>query len=141
MSKIFILVILSSLCLGSCTNQVKDSWDKTMHTHDEVMLKMQDNGDLQMQLNELIKTGKSDTNSILFTYTDTLQKAIDDLALADEEMMDWMAAIRSPKSGDDVDSTLNYHQEQSKAIIEIGNQMDLAATNAQNILSWIETKR
>jgi len=136
---IFIFSILTvQIINSSCQNEEQTAWLKTMHTHDEVMLKMQENGELQTKLNELIARAERDSNSVLYTHLDTLKMAFDDLALSDEEMMDWMAAIQAPKQGDDKDSILLYLSEQEKAIIEVGVHMDQAANQAKNILKSLE---
>lgn len=136
---IFIFSILTvQIISSSCQNEEEQAWLKTMHTHDEVMLKMQENGELQTQLDELILRAERDSGSVLFTHLDTLKMAYDDLALSDEEMMDWMAAIQAPKQGDDTDSILQYLSEQEKAIIEVGVHMDQAADQAKNILKSLE---
>lgn len=136
---IFIFSILTvQIISSSCQNEEEQAWLKTMHTHDEVMLKMQENGELQAKLNELIVRAERDSGSVLFTHLDTLKMAYDDLALSDEEMMDWMAAIQAPKQGDDTDSILQYLSEQEKAIIEVGVHMDQAANQAKNILKSLE---
>lgn len=122
----------------SCQSEEEKAWMKTMHSHDEVMLKMQENGDLQSKLNELISRAQLDSNSILFSHMDTLQMAYNDLAASDEEMMDWMATIQSPRKGDDQDSILNYLSTQEQAIIEVGVHMDHAANQAKNILKSLE---
>lgn len=136
---IFIFSILTvQIISSSCQSEEEQAWLKTMHTHDEVMLKMQENGELQTQLDELILRAERDSGSVLFTHLDTLKMAYDDLALSDEEMMDWMAAIQAPKQGDDTDSILQYLSEQEKAIIEVGVHMDQAADQAKNILKSLE---
>jgi hypothetical protein len=131
-------LIITLFTFISCTDQKKESWSETMRVHDEVMLKMQENGEIESKLNELIQRGHADTNSVLFTKVDTLQMALDQLSKADEEMMDWMAAIRAPKKSDDVDSTLQYHAEQKAAIIEVGEHMDAARLHAEDLLHSLE---
>lgn len=133
-----IALISIIIFLFSCTSKVTKSWEETMKVHDEVMLKMQENGELESKLNALIIRGKADSSTVLFTKVDTLQFALDQLSKADEEMMDWMAAIRAPLPDDNVDSTLAYHEEQQKEIIIVGNHMDEAATNAEKIIKSLE---
>jgi len=134
---LFFAISLMAL-ITSCTNEVEDSWAETLRVHDEVMLKMQDNSELEQKLTELIKRGNASTTSVLFTKIDTLEGALEVLAKSDEAMMDWMASIQEPHKGDDVDSTLTYHKELTISIIEIGVQMDDAALNAENILKSLE---
>jgi hypothetical protein len=122
----------------SCQSEEEKAWLKTMHSHDDIMLKMQENGELQTKLNEIISRAKLDSNSILFNHIDTLQIAYNSLSISDEEMMDWMAAIQAPKKGDDKDSILNYLSAQEHAIILVGKHMDMAADQAKNILKSLE---
>ncbi len=133
-----ISVFSIAFLIFSCTSKVTKSWEETMIIHDEVMLKMQENGQLESKLNALITRAHEDSSSILFTKIDTLQFALDQLSLADDEMMDWMAAIRAPLPEDDVDSTLSYHKEQQEKIVEVGVHMDEAANQANDILKSLE---
>lgn len=134
---LFFSIILLSI-LTSCTNKVEDSWAETLRVHDEVMLKMQTNSEMEQKLTELIKRGNASTTSVLYTKIDTLQGALVVIEESNEAMMDWMATLQGPHKGDDVDSTLAYHAERTKAIIEIGVQMDNATQNAENILKSLE---
>ena len=124
--------------ISSCTNEVEDSWAETLRVHDVVMLQMQENNELEKKLTILIKKAEDAPTSILYTKVDTLQGALDQIVESNEAMMDWMASLNSPQRGDNVDSTLAYHEERKTAIIEVGIFMDEAATNANNILQSLE---
>jgi len=131
-------VIGFSLFTISCQNETGHKWEETMNVHDEVMLKMQETGEMQSKLDQLIIRAKKDSTTVLFTKLDTLQFAYEALEIADIEMMDWMASIQKPKTGDDKDSILNYLNTEQKAIIEVGVNMDNAVTQAENILKSLE---
>jgi hypothetical protein len=136
--KIITIVIGLSTFLFSCQNESELKWEETMKVHDEVMLKMQETGEMQTKLNALIVRAKTDSTSVLFTKSDTLKAAYKKLELAEEEMMDWMASIQSPKSNDDQDSILNYLDTEQKAIILVGEHMDASVVEANNILKSLE---
>ena len=122
----------------SCQNETTLKWEETMKIHDEVMLKMQETSDLESKLDELIIRAEKDSTTILFTKIDTLQAAHSVLGKVNEEMMDWMASIQKPKTGDDQDSIINYLNKEQKAIIEVGVNMDNAVIQAQEVLKSLE---
>ena len=140
MSKVgqILLIFGMVFLMLSCQNESTHKWEETMKVHDEVMLKMQETGDLQSKLDQLITRAKKDSTTVLFSKLDTLQFAYNALEKADIEMMDWMASIQKPKKGDDQDSIINYLNTEQKAIITVGVNMDNAVTQAKNILKSLE---
>jgi hypothetical protein len=126
------------LFVSSCRNETEIKWEKTLKVHDVVMLKMQETGDMEAKLNQLISRAKLDSSTVLFSKIDTLQDAYKQLEVVDEEMMDWMASIQAPKSGDDKDSILLYLDQEEKAIIEVGVHMDNAVNHAEALIKSLE---
>lgn len=124
--------------MPSCQNETTLKWKETMKVHDEVMLKMQETSDLESKLDELIIRAKKDSTTLLFSKIDTLQAAHLVLGRVNEEMMDWMASIQKPRTGDDQDSIINYLNSEQKAIIEVGVNMDNAVIQAQEVLKSLE---
>lgn len=133
----FLAIFLASI-LSSCTNKVDKSWEKTLRVHDEVMLMMQENGEIEKKLNELIKLGNANEKSVLHSKIDTLQGALNNLSAADEEMMDWMATLKKPQKGEDPSTVLAYHKERQKTIIKVGDDMVLAAKQANALIKSLE---
>ncbi len=136
--KLITSTIILLLFVSSCRNETEIKWEKTLKVHDVVMLKMQETGEIEAKLDQLITRAKKDSSTILFAKLDTLQGVYNQLEIADEEMMDWMANIQSPKSGDNKDSILLYLDQEEKAIIEVGIHMDNAVTNAQALIKSLE---
>lgn len=136
--KLITSIIFLLFAVSSCKNETEIKWEKTLKVHDVVMLKMQETGEMESKLNQLITRAKSDSSTVLFTKLDTLQKAYNQLEVADEEMMDWMASIQKPRTGDDQDSIINYLNSEQKAIIEVGVNMDNAVIQAQEVLKSLE---
>jgi len=132
------LAIFSMAFLSSCTNEVQKSWEETLRVHDEVMLIMQENGEIEKKITELIKRGNASKNSVLYTKIDTLHGALNNLSAADEDMMDWMASLQKPQKDDDPATVLAYHKERQEAIVKIGNDMMLAAKQAEDIIKSLE---
>lgn len=134
-------VIVLSITLFSCQSESEKKWEETMKVHDEVMLKMQETGDAEMKLDQLITHAKTaDSNAVIFSKIDTLQQAYSQLEKADEEMMDWMASIQKPRKGDNQDSIIQYLEKEQKAIIQVGVVMDNAIENANQIIQSLEKK-
>ena len=141
MRKIIVLLSIATLAIfnSSCQSEQEVLWADTMQVHDEIMLKMQQNGEVENKLNAVIKRAEiADSNSILFSKLDTLQMAMDDLAKADEEMMDWMANITATQKGDDPEKTKISLTTKKAEIIEVGVHMDLAAAHAEALLTSLE---
>lgn len=135
----FFAFSIAIFALSSCQNETGKKWEETMKVHDEVMLKMQETGDAEMKLDQLITQAQAaDSNTILFSKLDTLQQAYQLLEVADEEMMDWMANIQKPQKGDDQDSIINYLNKEQKAIIEVGHHMDNAIHHANALIKSLE---
>ena len=122
----------------SCQNETTLKWEETMTVHDEVMLKMEETVALESKVDELLDRAKKDSTTVLFSKIDTLQLAHSVLEKANEEMMDWMASIQKPRSGDNQDSIINYLNTEQKAIIMVGINMDNAVIQAQDILKSLE---
>lgn len=123
----------------SCQSESEKAWETTMKVHDEVMVKMQENGPLESKYNELIKRAEvADTNSILYSKLDTLRFTLNILSISDEEMMDWMAAIQSPNTYQGDTDYLEYLNQEKENIIIVGEHMDLARTQAENLLISLE---
>lgn len=132
------LAIFSVAIFSSCTNEVQKSWEETLRVHDEVMLIMQENGEVEKKINELIKRGNASENSVLSSKVDTLQGALDNLSAADEDMMDWMATLKKPQIGEDPTEVLAYHKGRQQEIIKVGDEMILAAKQADDIIKFLE---
>lgn len=124
--------------ITACQSKSEKKWAETMKVHDEVMLKMQETGDLEIRMIELISRAGKDSNSILFANIDTFQYAHDILDGVDEEMMDWMAHIKAPQTGDNQDSIIAYLEAEKLAIIKVGEHMDQAIKQTKDIIKSLE---
>ena len=133
-----IFAILSVAILSSCKNEVQESWEQTLRVHDEVMIIMQENGEIEKKLDVLIKRGKASENSVLHTKIDTLQGALNELSATDEAMMDWMATLQRPKKEANPEEALAYLKEREVAISKVGNDMMVAAQKAEDIIKSLE---
>ena len=138
-----IITYLSVLFLAfqtiSCQSESEKAWESTMKVHDEIMLKMQENGPIESKFNELIERAEvADTNTGLYSTLDTLKISLNKLSLADEEMMDWMAAIQSPATYQGDLEYLTYLNQEKENIITVGEHMDEARVHAENLLKSLE---
>jgi Flp pilus assembly protein TadD len=64
------------LTVSACTNHAEEQWAKTLKVHDEIMVKMQQNGEIESKLNELLILAQKDSTSVLFAQSDTLKSAL-----------------------------------------------------------------
>ena len=133
-----LLAIFSMVILSSCMNEVQKSWEHTLRVHDEVMLLMQENGEVEKKLDVLIKRGLASENSVLYTKVDTLQEALNMLSATDEDMMDWMATIQQPSKDQDIKVSLSYLKEREEAISKVGDAMIQAAQHAESVIKSLE---
>jgi hypothetical protein len=53
-------------------------------------------------------------------------------------MMDWMANIKAPKKGMDMDSVVAALKIKEQEIIEVGIHMDNASAHAQEVLNSLK---
>ncbi len=138
-STITFSILSISLFTLSCQSAAEKKWEQTMKVHDVVMLKMQETGEMAQKIDALLQKSKTaDSTSILFVKQDTLVGAIHQLEKADIEMMNWMANIQKPTKSDDQDSILHYLDQEEKAIVTVGNQMDQAIHHAEGVISSLK---
>lgn len=131
-------VALLALTLVSCQSAEDKAWEETMVVHDEIMVKMQENGPLESKFNMLITRAEQDSNSILFSKIDTLKDALNKLEVADEEMMDWMASIRNPHTYKGEQDYVTYILSEKDEIVAVGVRMDEARAHGEAVLKSIE---
>ena len=135
----YLSILVLSFYIISCQSESEQAWESTMKVHDEVMVKMQENGPVESKYNELIKRAEiADTNSVLYSKLDTLRFTLNNLSITDEEMMDWMAAIQSPNTYQGDSDYLEYLNQEKENIIIVGEHMDLARTRAEDLLTSLE---
>ena len=131
-------VVLFTIALVSCQSAEDKAWEETMVAHDEIMVKMQENGPLESKFNLLIERAQKDSSSVLFTKLDLLKSALHKLEVSDEEMMDWMASIRNPHTYKGDEDYVTYILSEKEEILEVGVRMDEARTHGEAVLKSIE---
>lgn len=138
-NRIIPIVVLFSVLLSSCKDEVDTKWIQTMEVHDQVMVKMGEINALSAELNTLILKVKGETNSET-TPPDinALREAYEKLNTEGQAMMNWMVTIHHPKNGLARDSALQYLNERENAIIQIGEGMDNAIENAKSVLHKVK---
>lgn len=132
-------ILVTLLFIFGCSSQTEQKWQDVLRVHDEIMLQMQENGVIEQQLRALLNQSKTaDSTSILFQSTDTLENLIAHLEKADEAMMDWMANLKKPASEVPFDSAMKYLEIKESEIIQVGNQMEQASTQAVSFIESLE---
>ena len=116
-------------------------YSETMTLHDEVMPRM---GELVQLRQELGATADSLREVDSVAYADTvaqMQAAAQDLAQADENMMQWMRSVEKVPGADslaampaDTARLIQVQQEQKAAMEQVQQQMDNSITEARRLL-------
>lgn len=105
---------------------------QVMAIHDSVMPKMDNIMKLKMRLKASIDTTNSDTFKL------AALNAINQLEIADEQMMQWMRNYNPPADSIPEQEAMSYLKDQEKKIIEVQNSMLSSIRNAKVLLD--ETK-
>ena len=143
----FIIVLLGG-CQSSTTSseeaavgRAQEIYSETMTLHDEVMPRM---GELVQLRQELGATADSLREEDSVAYADTvdqMQAVAQDLAQADQNMMQWMRSVEKVPSADslaavpaDTARLIQVQQEQKAAMEQVQQQMDNSITQARRLL-------
>ena len=130
-----VLIFIGIFYSCSEENKVEKLKDEVMAIHDEVMPEMGSLMKLKNQLNE--KLVYFDSADKKFSE---INKAIHDLEVADEEMMDWMRNYKDPQLDMEETEALNYLNSQKDSIIKVRKQIYEAKTTAKILLNNINNE-
>jgi len=113
-------------CREPANPVVKALHEEIMKHHDEVMLKT---SDIHKRVKELKKRKKlvPEPNKDIHGMID---RAINGLEAADENMMKWMQYYKKPKFSDDSPETINRMNEAKDKMVYVDDQIDTALKNA-----------
>ena len=121
--------------------RAQEIYAETMNLHDEVMPRM---GELVQLRQELGATADSLREADSVGYADTvarMQAAAQDLAQADENMMQWMRSVEKVPGVDslaavpaDTARLIQVQQEQKAAMEQVQEQMNNSITEARRLL-------
>ena len=147
------MITLITALLGGCQSSTISSeteavvaraqqiYTETMNLHDEVMPRM---GELVQLRQELGATADSLREADSVAYADTvarMQAAAQDLAQADQNMMQWMRNVEKVPGADslaavpaDTARLIQVQQEQKAAMERVQQQMDNSITEARRLL-------
>lgn len=114
------------------------AWETTMTVHDEIMLQMDVNGQVESRIFKLIDKIEKEQNPDLLPKLDSLKEAAQMLEDAGNAMMDWMKNVRNPKFYKGDQDYVTYILGEKDAIIAVGLRMEEARLNGEAVLKSME---
>ncbi len=133
-----LLVLLVYSCTDAEMEKRRKLGEEVLKVHDEIMLKMQANGELEEKIDLLMAAAEEDTASVLYQRMDEMKQIRLELDNADNAMMDWMANYQYPPDDMSQDSAMAYLNEQMAAIKDVGRQLDEAENKAEELLNSLQ---
>ena len=95
--------------------------------------------DLQLKLKALRKNYTSDTTQMAQEVDDQLRDKVDELEIANEAMMDWMADYKPGFENENpADSSIVYYSGQEKEIEEVKTKIEESIDEAGKLLEEIK---
>ena len=149
---LIITITLTALLIGcqssttsseteAAVTRAQEIYAETMNLHDEVMPRM---GELVQLRQELGATADSLREADSVGYADTvaqMQAAAQDLAQADQNMMQWMRSVEKVPGADslaavptDTARLIQVQQEQKAIMEQVQEQMNNSITEARRLL-------
>lgn len=132
-------IVLAVVTISSCGEKKKSQqdllYDEVIAIHDEIMPKM---GDimkykklLTQRVNTLIDEGMEE-NAVTI---EAVKKAVADLEVSHEEMMDWMHQFNPEFKDMTEKEIMDYLNDQKTKIEQVGKTTSEALTNAEKLLN------
>ena len=135
-----ILFSLAILLTVACTNEKKTQESaqdalrvELMAIHDDVMPKMGELTRIAGQLKDLLATD----STLAAEPRAELERAIDQMAIAEEGMMDWMAAFKQPESlraQMDHAAIMKYLEKEKQTISTVADQINQGIETGKRLL-------
>ncbi len=122
-SSLLLTCLLFIGCKSGYSPEVQKLHDEVMEIHDEVMPEMGTIHKLKKQLKAKLKNGVS-------VDVQDLNKNINALDYADDQMMEWMHQFKMPKSETE-ENLIKYLDDQKVKISKVDQEMRSAIKNAQ----------
>ncbi len=139
---IYFLALASTLALSSCRNSQQETdqqqaWDKMMAIHDEIMPRMSEIN----AVGKAIQAAQADT-TLDPEWSGAAEKALDDLAAADNAMWDWMDGISEkplPQLRKQMkhEEIMRFLEEQTTEIVKVKELMLSSIANGQELLKQL----
>ncbi len=141
--KMKLLVGFSLLMVISCSNPQQDEIKKlkatTIELHDEVMPRMGEVAELSSQLKAIREEMINDTSDSVSLVRLTISNQIDELDMAYEGMMGWMADYEPGFENENpTDSSIVYYSGQEKEIKEVKTNIEESIDEAENLLEELK---
>ncbi len=143
MKKRAVLMACVALVMAACSNPKLEKIDQlkkeAIAVHDEVMPRMGEIHDLQMKLKALRKNYTSDTTQMAQEVDAQLRDKAEELEIANEAMMDWMAdyVVDFEKTALE-DSAVVYYTKQISAIEDVKLKMNESIEDAEKYLETFQ---
>jgi hypothetical protein len=141
--KLTFLVGMLCLSLVSCSNpqqdEIKKLKSKTIELHDVVMPRMGEVAELSSQLKAIRQEMMNDTTDSASLVRTTISKQIEELDMAYEGMMDWMADYKPGFENENpADSSIVYYSGQEKEIEEVKTKIEESIDEAGKLLEELK---
>lgn len=138
----FLLGILV-LSVVSCSNpqqeEIKKLKSKTIELHDVVMPRMGEVAELSAQLKSMREELMNDTTDSASSVRTSISKQIEELDMAYEGMMDWMADYEPGYENENpADSAIAYFSGQEKEITEVKTNIEESIDEAGKLLEELK---
>ena len=143
MKKRAVLIACVALVMAACSNPKLEKIDQlkkeAIAVHDEVMPRMGEIHDLQLKLKALRKNYTSDTTQMAQEVDAQLRDKAEELEIANEAMMDWMAeyVVDFEKTALE-DSAVVYYTKQISAIEDVKLKMNESIEDAEKYLETFQ---
>lgn len=138
-----VLIACAAIVLAACSNpkleKIEQLKTEAIAVHDEVMPRMGEIHDLQVKLKALRKDYASDTTQMAQEVDAQLRDMVDELEIANEAMMDWMAdyVVDFEKTAPE-DSAVVYYTKQISAIEDVKLKMNESIEDAEKYLETFQ---
>ncbi|MDQ3395230.1 MAG: hypothetical protein M3512_14110 [Bacteroidota bacterium] len=131
MKILFLFFALASMLLVSCQNNLSEEqlFVETMEIHDAVMPQMQVVYQLKKELTA--KRDSLERTASNAQFKNEVEVRIEELSIANEDMMQWMRNFNAQFEGDENISRDEYLQSEKEKIQGVKTKIDLAIQNAQ----------
>lgn len=135
--RIWFWVILVVVWVSGCKSDKKAEeaiYIKVMAIHDEVMPKMGKLKALARTLNHSADSLASDTLDLQLDKINSMRHLAEDLAAANEHMMQWMRAYKQPEDGTPHGEVMLFFQEQYESVQRVRDDMNRSQKEAEKYI-------
>ncbi len=141
--KQFFLLCMATMLLVACTKhneKVEALHKEVMEGHDVAMEKMGDIYDQVSKLRDLEEKVTEGGGDEAGEWLPRITIAINQLQVADDAMMDWMAEYKKPDADKPLEESLSYLESEKKKIADVDLIMDASLAESKHLLEKAATE-